>query len=200
VFRDVVVPKENVLGRLHGGAAVFDTMMIPERLGTAAMTIGAARPALEVATAYTTKRKAFGQTISQFQGVSFQVAQAATLLDASRAMVYATSRAVEAGIALGRIRRMVSETKRIVTESCQQVAHAAMQVMGGIGYTDVFPVERIVRDLRLASIWTGTNEVMALITASEWYREQREAARSSRQRAHEEDAAAAAAVDEKDYG
>ena len=200
VFRDVVVPKENVLGRLHGGAAVFDTMMIPERLGTAAMTIGAARPALEVATTYTTKRKAFGQTINEFQGVSFQVARAATLLDASRAMVYATSRAVEAGIALGRIRRMVSETKRFVTESCQEVAHAAMQVMGGIGYTDVFPVERIVRDLRLASIWTGTNEVMALITASEWYRERREATKTSRQRAHEEDAAAADAVDEKDYG
>ncbi len=200
VFRDVVVPKENVLGRLHGGAAVFDTMMIPERLGTAAMTIGAARPALEIATAYTTKRKAFGRTIDQFQGVSFQIAQAATLLDASRALVYATSRAVEAGVETGRVRRMVSETKKFVTESCQAVAHAAMQVMGGIGYTDVFPVERIVRDLRLASIWTGTNEVMSAITASEWYREQREARTTSRERAHEDDAAAADAVDEKDYG
>ena len=63
-----------------------------------------------------------------------------------------------------------------------------------------FPVERIVRDLRLASIWTGTNEVMSAITASEWYREQREARKASRLRAHEEDAAAAGAVDEKDYG
>lgn len=200
VFRDVEVPKANLLGRLHGGAAVFDTMMIPERLGTAAMTIGAARPALDVATGYTSKRKAFGQTINQFQGVSFQVAEAATLLDASRAMVYATSRAVDAGADRSTLRRLVSETKKFVTESCQKVAHNAMQVMGGIGYTDVFPVERIVRDLRLASIWTGTNEVMALIAASEWYREHRETTETSGERVHEADAASADAADEKDYG
>ncbi len=200
VFRDVVVPKENLLGRLHGGAAVFDTMMIPERLGTAAMTIGAARPALEIATGYTLKRKAFGQPIHQFQGVSFQVAEAAMLLDAARSMVDATSRAVDAGADRATIRRLVSETKKFVTESCQKVAHHAMQVMGGIGYTDVFPVERIFRDLRLASIWTGTNEVMSLITASEWYREHREAGAAARARDFEEDAASADAAEEKDYG
>ncbi len=200
VFRDVKVPKENVLGRLNRGAAVFETMMIPERLGTAAMTIGAARPALDVATGYTARRKAFGQVIKEFQGVSFQIAEAATLLDAARAMVYATSRAVDAGAAPARVRRLVSETKKFVTESCQRVGHHAMQVMGGIGYTDVFPVERIVRDLRLASIWTGTNEIMALITASEWYREHAEARQTSKERVHEADAASADAEDEKDYG
>jgi alkylation response protein AidB-like acyl-CoA dehydrogenase len=200
VFRNVAVPKENLLGGLHGGAAVFDTMMIPERLGTAAMTIGAARPALDVATEYTSRRKAFGQTINQFQGVSFQVAEAAMLLDAAGAMVYTTARAVDAGVERPKVRRLVSETKKFVTESCQKVAHNAMQVMGGIGYTDVFPVERIVRDLRLASIWTGTNEVMALIAASEWYREHREARKTSRERVHEADAASSDASDEKDYG
>ena len=199
-FRDVVVPKENLLGRLHGGAAVFDTMMVPERLGTAAMTIGAARPALEIATGYTLKRKAFGQPIHQFQGVSFQVAEAATLLDAARAMVDATSRAVDAPADRATVRRLVSETKRFVTEACQKAAHHAMQVMGGIGYTDVFPVERIVRDLRLASIWTGTNEVMSLIIASEWYREWRRARAEAKTRDHEADAASADRVEEKDFG
>ena len=196
-FRDVKVPKENVLGRIHGGAAVFETMMVPERLGTAAMTIGAARPALEIATDYTSKRKAFGQVINQFQGVSFQVAEAAMLLDASRAMVYATARAATADLEPGRLRRLVSETKKFVTESCQEVANRAMQVMGGIGYTDVFPVERIVRDLRLASIWTGTNEIMSVITASEWYRERREARNGAPQRDFEGDAAGAS--EEKVY-
>lgn len=200
VFRDVKVPKENLLGRLNGGAAVFNTMMIPERLGTAAMTVGAARPALDVATGYTSKRKAFGQTINQFQGVSFQVAEAAMLLDAATSMVYTTSRAVDAALPPAKVRRLVSETKKFVTEACQRVAHNAMQVMGGIGYTDVFPVERIVRDLRLASIWTGTNEVMALITASEWYREFAAATATSRERRYEDDAASADASDEKDYG
>jgi len=171
VFKDVRVPKENVVGQVHNAYAVFNTMMIPERLGTAAMTIGAAVPALEVATDYTSKRKAFGTPVSTFQGVSFQVAEAAILLDASRSMVYTTSRAVDSGQDPKLIRRLVSETKKFVTESCQKAAHNAMQVMGGIGYTNIYPVERIVRDLRLASIWTGTNEIMSAIVANEWYKE-----------------------------
>lgn len=197
VFRDVRVPRENILGQLHGGLAVFNTMMVPERLGTAAMTIGAARPALDLATDYTSKRKAFGRTIQDFQGVSFQIAQASMLLDASRAMVVTTSLAVDRKQPSGRVRRLVSETKKFVTESCQQVAHNAMQVMGGIGYTNVYPVERIVRDLRLASIWTGTNEVMASIIATEWYKEAKDARKHRTVRDAEADAVAADAVEEK---
>ncbi len=197
VFDEVKVPKENILGSAGGGAKVFYTMMIPERLGTAAMTIGAARPAVEVATRYTTKRKAFGRTINRFQGVSFQVADAVTLLDAARSMIYTTATAVDAGADPNRIRRMVSQAKKFVTESCQQAAHHAMQVMGGIGYTDVFPIERIVRDLRLASIWTGTNEVMAQIIATEWYKEQ--AAAPPPWRDYEADAANADQIEEKVY-
>ncbi len=200
VFNEVKVPKENLHGRLHGGLEVFNTMMIPERLGTAAMTVGAARPALEVATQYTRKRKAFGQVINRFEGVSFQVAEAAMLLDASRSMVYTTCLAVQAGVDSGRVRRLVSETKKFVTESCQKAVHNSMQVMGGIGYTNVYPVERIHRDLRLASIWTGTNEVMSLIVASEWYREYRKAREEGRTRDHEADAISADRLEEKDAG
>ncbi|MBI4728081.1 MAG: acyl-CoA/acyl-ACP dehydrogenase [Acidobacteria bacterium] len=200
VFRDARVPRENVLGEVGGAYAVYATMMIPERLGTSAMTIGAARPALEIATSYSTRRKAFGRTINRFQGVSFQIAEAATLLDASRAMVYATARAADAGIEEGRLRRMVSETKKFVTESCQSVAHNSMQVMGGIGYTNVFPIERIVRDLRLATIWTGTSEVMSAITAHEWYREYFDTTALGRpRRDYEADAEGAFAEGEKVY-
>jgi alkylation response protein AidB-like acyl-CoA dehydrogenase len=167
----VKVPKENVLGKIQGAYAVFNTMMIPERLGTAIMTIGAARPALDIATNYTARRKAFGQTINQFEGVSFQIAEAVMLLDAARAMAYVTASAVDVGVDMNRVRRMVSQSKKFITESCQKVVHNSMQVMGGIAYTNVFPVERIYRDVRLASIWTGTSEVMSMITAHEWYRE-----------------------------
>jgi butyryl-CoA dehydrogenase len=199
VFKDVKVPEENIVGKLNGAYAVFNTMMVPERLGTAAMTIGAAKPALDVATAYTSKRKAFGQVINQFQGVSFQAAEAAMLLDASRSLVYATARAVDSGAPQALVRRMVSETKKFVTESCQKVAHNAMQIMGGIGYTNVYPVERIVRDLRLASIWTGTNEVMSAIIANEWYKEFHTGGRAAMSRDHELDSLEAEAVDEKIY-
>jgi alkylation response protein AidB-like acyl-CoA dehydrogenase len=178
---------------------VFTTMMVPERLGTAAMTVGAARPALEVATTYTSRRKAFGQTVNRFQGVSFQVAEAATLLDASRALVYTTSRAADVPIGTDALRRQVSETKKFVTESCQKVVHNAMQVVGGIGYTNVLPLERIYRDIRLASIWTGTNEVMATIIAHEWYREAAQARDGRAGRDHAGDAAEAGAQDEIVY-
>jgi len=198
VFKDVKVPKENVVGKINGAYHVFNTMMIPERLGTAAMTIGSARPAVDVATGYTTRRKAFGTTINNFQGVSFQVAEAVMLLDACRSMIYTTSMAVDTGQEPRRIRRMVSETKKFVTESCQKAANNAMQVMGGIGYTNIFPVERIVRDLRLASIWTGSNEIMSLITASEWYREYYNRKGVSI-RDYETDAAEADAPEEKIY-
>jgi len=199
VFRDVRVPKENVVGTVGGAYAVFNTMMIPERLGTAAMTVGAARPAVDVATGYTTRRKAFGTTINRFQGVSFQIAEAVMLLDAARALCHATATAVDTGADADRVRRMVSETKKFVTESCQKAAHNAMQVMGGIGYTNIYPIERIVRDLRLASIWTGTNEVMSMIIAAEWYREYRERKGRASERDVEMDAAQAEREEEKVY-
>ena len=191
IFRDVKVPKKNVVGKIHGAYAVFNTMMVPERLGTAAMTIGAARPALDIATQYTSRRKAFGQIINQFEGVSFQVAEAAMLLDAARAMAYVTSKAVDNGADTGRVRRMVSQSKKFITESCQKAVHNCMQVMGGIAYTNVFPVERIYRDVRLASIWTGTSEVMSMITAHEWYREYFAQKAKAQTRDHELDAAEA---------
>ncbi|MFP4389976.1 MAG: acyl-CoA dehydrogenase family protein [Desulfococcaceae bacterium] len=199
VFRDAWVPRENVVGRVNGAYDVFNTMMIPERLGTAAMTIGAARPAVDVATGYTTRRKAFGQTIHNFQGVSFQVAEAATLLDVCRSMAYTTARAVDTGQGPRTIRRLVSETKKFITESCQEAARKAMQVMGGIGYTNIFPIERIVRDLGLASIWTGSNEVMSMIVAHEWYRGYFAQKKAGGYRDFEADAAEAFAEGEKIY-
>jgi alkylation response protein AidB-like acyl-CoA dehydrogenase len=199
VFRDVKVPRENIVGRLNSAYDVFNTMMIPERLGTAAMTIGAAQPAVDIATNYTSRRKAFGQVINRFQGVSFQIAEAVMLLDASRSMAYTTARAVDAGIDMNRIRRMVSESKKFITESCQQAVHNAMQVVGGIGYTNIFPIERIHRDIRLASIWTGTSEVMSMVAAHEWYREYFETKKQRRARDFERDAEEAEALDEKIY-
>jgi hypothetical protein len=74
-----------------------------------------------------------------------------------------------------------------------------MQVMGGIGYTNIYPIERIHRDLRLASIWTGTNEIMSMIIATEWYKEHQKAGEHPLTRDHEPDAAGADDVDEKVY-
>jgi len=199
VFKDVKVPRENIVGKKNRAYDVFNTMMIPERLGSSVMGIGSARVALDVATRYTSRRKAFGAAINTFQGVSFQVAEAATLLDASRALGYATARAVDSGVDMHRVRRMVSESKKFITESCQKVVHNAMQVVGGIGYTNIFPIERIHRDIRLASIWTGSSEVMSMIIAHEWYRERLKRKDPAQERDYEADAQEAFAQDEKIY-
>ena len=168
VFRNVRVPRENLIGELHGGALVFHQMMIPERLTSAAASLGV-RAALEIATRYSDKRHAFGQPIRTYQGVSFMVADAITQLDAARALVYMAARSVDENAP--NCRRLVSQAKKFATDMAWEVANKAMQIMGGIGYTDVYPIEKIVRDIRLCQIWTGTNEIMNLLIQHEYYKE-----------------------------
>ncbi|MBN2297794.1 MAG: acyl-CoA/acyl-ACP dehydrogenase [Deltaproteobacteria bacterium] len=200
VLRDVRVPERYALGGINGGYDVFVRMMIPERLGTAAMTLGSVRPALEIATRYTSKRKAFGLPIQMFQAVGFKVADCALLLDAARSMVYSTCLAVDSGnVHPGRIRRMVSQSKKFVTESAWEIANKCMQAVGGIGYTNVYPLERIVRDIRLSMIWVGTNEIMQLIIQNEWYKEYFKVLAKEDVRDVEQDAANAGEEEEKVY-
>jgi len=166
VFRDVNVPKENLLGELHGGAVCFDRMMIPERLTSAAGCLGV-WGALDLAVRYSNKRRAFGEEIRKYQGVSFKVADAITQLDAARSLCYMAARSVDENDP--NVRRIVSEAKRFTTEVAWDIVNNAMQVMGGIGYTDVYPVERALRDFRLGMIWTGTSEIMNLLIQHEYY-------------------------------
>jgi alkylation response protein AidB-like acyl-CoA dehydrogenase len=195
VFRDVQVPADNLIGELHGGAEIFDTMMVPERLTSAAASLGIARAALEVAARYSNRRRAFGQPIRHFQAVSFKVADAITALDAARALTLAAGAAADAGA--GTTRRLVSEAKKHATDTAWDVTNLAMQIMGGIGYTNVFPIERLVRDARLTQIWTGTNEIMSLLIQHEYYREL--LGDTTRARQVEGDAAEAHAEDERVY-
>ena len=169
LFKDVEVPASNLIGDMNQGAEIFNTMMIPERLTSAGGALGLARAALEVATRYSDRRKAFGKKIRAFQGISFKVADAITRLDAARALCYAAGKAADN--ALPSTRRLVSEAKKFATETCWEVCNLAMQIVGGIGYTNVFPIERMVRDARLAQIWTGSNEIMSLLIQHEYYKE-----------------------------
>jgi alkylation response protein AidB-like acyl-CoA dehydrogenase len=167
-FRDVRVPHHHRIGPEHGAALVFNRMMVPERLTTAAASLGMARSCLEIAGRYSNRRKAFGELIRNFQAVSFKIADCVTRLDAARSLVYVTARQVDQGL---ESRRMVSEAKKTSTEMLWSVVNDCMQVMGGIGYTSVYPVERFLRDARLQMIWTGTNEVMNLLVQHEFYKE-----------------------------
>jgi hypothetical protein len=200
VFKDAPVPVENVLGGADGigkGTEVFHRMMIPERMTSAGGAIGMSRAALEVAARYADRRKAFGRKIRQFEGVSFKIAESLTLLDAARALIYVIGKAIDSGQPDGKLRRLVSEAKKFSTDAAWTIVNHAMQILGGIGYTNVFPVERMLRDVRLLSIWTGTNEIMNLIIQHEFYQEFLE--KSFRSRDVEADAEGADLEGEKVY-
>lgn len=200
VFRDAPVPMANVLGGEAGlgrGTEVFHQMMIPERLTSAGGALGMARAALEIAARYADRRHAFGEKIRRFQGVSFKIADSLTLLDAARALNHGAAQAVDAGVEAGVVRRLVSEAKKFATDSAWTIINHAMQILGGIGYTNVYPVERLLRDCRLITIWTGTNEIMNLLIQHEFYREFETTGSTGRD--VEADAPGAHLADEKVY-
>lgn len=197
LFRNVKVPAENIIGKEGQGGEIFYRMMIPERMTTAAGILGMARSALEIAARYSDKRKAFGSKIRDFQAVSFKVADSITKLDAASSLVHTAAITVDQGLDSRLARRLVSEAKRFSTQITWEIVNDAMQIMGGIGYTNVYPIERMLRDARLAMIWTGTNEVMNLIIQHEYYRQVLTSGTESRD--VEVDALSADEVEEKVY-
>jgi len=195
LFKDVKVPVSNLIGELNQGAVIFNSMMVPERLTSAGGALGLARAALEVATRYTNRRYAFGRKIRDYQAVSFKVADSITMLDAARAITHAAGKAADQR--LPSARRLVSEAKKFATDMCWEVSNQAMRMVGGIGYTNVFPIEKMVRDARLSQIWTGTNEIMSLLIQHEYYKELLNDPNPPRM--SEEDAEEAHLEDEKVY-
>lgn len=172
LFKNVEVLDKYRVGEVNGGGVLFNRMMIPERLTSAAGAIGTARTALEIAIKYSTKRKAFGMPIGSFEAINFKIAESVAKLDAARALVYTAARAADAqdkGLPVDP-RRLVSEAKHFATDTGWEIVNTAMQIMGGIGYTQVYPIERLLRDLRLAQIWTGSNEIMKLLVQHEVYK------------------------------
>jgi hypothetical protein len=199
VFKDAKVPEENLLGELHGAYHVFNRMMIPERMTSAAGIIGTAMASLEVAVRYSSKRKSFGLPIRKFQAVSFKVADMMMKIDAARGLVYQAARAADEYIdtKYRLVRRLVSEAKAFATEAGWDAINDAIQILGGIGYTTVYPLERLLRDARLGMIWTGTNEIMRLIIQHEVYRELLDPEYMKRRRNIEQDALGADMTEEK---
>jgi len=169
VLKDVEVPEENLLLGENMGALVFSRMMVPERLTSAAGSLGI-RAVLEIAMKYSDKRKAFGTKIRRFEGVSFKVANCLTKLDAARGLVYMAAKQADLDPDSRETRRLVSEAKLFATQVAWETVNDAMQILGGIGYTYVYPVEKALRDTRLGLIWTGSNEVMRMLVQHEAYR------------------------------
>ncbi|MBU2546924.1 MAG: acyl-CoA/acyl-ACP dehydrogenase [Proteobacteria bacterium] len=169
LFKDVRVPAENLVGEEHQATKIFWQMMIPERLASGAVSAWAS---LALVARYANRRKAFGQTIRNYQGVNFKIADCITKLDAVTAFAHTVAEIVEKELGpAGYRRRLVSEVKKFSTQTQWEVLNDCMQILGGIGYTNALPIERELRGSRLCTIWTGTTEIQNTIIQHEYFKE-----------------------------
>jgi short/branched chain acyl-CoA dehydrogenase len=156
ILEECHVPKENVLGEVGKGYKIAIETLNEGRIGIGAQMIGVARGALEYAIAYTKERRQFGQKIADFQGVQFQIAQAATDLEAARLMVYNAARLKDAKRPFVREAAMA---KLFSSQVCEEVTSLAVQLFGGNGYTKEYPVEKYWRDSKVGQIYEGTSNM-----------------------------------------
>jgi len=169
MFDDCRVPAENRIGAEGDGFRFAMMGLDGGRLNIAACSLGGASLALDTAKAYMETRNAFGRSLKEFQGLQFKIADMATELEAARLMVR------NAAAALDRrdpsATRLCAMAKRFATDVGFEVANGALQLHGGYGYLKDYPLERIVRDLRVHQILEGTNEIMRVIAAREMFRQ-----------------------------
>ncbi|HEV8589990.1 MAG TPA: acyl-CoA dehydrogenase [Pyrinomonadaceae bacterium] len=156
ILEDCKVPKENVLGEIGKGYKVSIETLNEGRIGIGAQMIGIARGALESALAYTKERQQFGKSISEFQGVQFQLADMATELEAARLMVYNAARMKDAG------QNFVKEAamaKLFSSRAAERITSKAIELYGGYGYVKDYPVEKYWRDSKIGAIYEGTSNM-----------------------------------------
>jgi alkylation response protein AidB-like acyl-CoA dehydrogenase len=168
-FDDCRVPAENLMGQEGHGFRYAMMGLDGGRLNIAACSLGGARLALETAQDYVASRKQFGKPIGDFQNTQFKLADMATQLEAARLMVLRGAWAIDTNHP--EKTKWCAMAKRLATDACFQIADEALQLHGGYGYLKDYPLERIVRDLRVHRILEGTNEIMRVITAREMMRQ-----------------------------
>ncbi|NNC15815.1 acyl-CoA dehydrogenase [Corallococcus exiguus] len=166
-FEDCEVPAENLLGKEGDGFRLAMMALDGGRIGIAAQACGTGRAALEATVSYTKDRKAFGQAVADLQGPRFMMADMRTQLDAAELLTLRAAALKEAGQPFT---REASMAKLFASEMSNKVADKAVQLHGGYGYIDEFPVERYFRDARVQTIYEGTSEVQRMVIARETFR------------------------------
>src|SRR5712692_5805751 len=156
------VPRENVMGEVGKGYKIAIETLNEGRIAIGAQMIGLARGALDHAIAYAKQRKQFGKTISDFQGVQFQLAKMATEVEAARLLVYNAARMRDAGVPFVTEAAMA---KYYSSEIAEKVASRAIEVFGGVGVTKDYPVEKLYRDAKIGRIYEGTSNIQLMTIA-----------------------------------
>ncbi len=171
IMTDVRVPKENLLGREGTGFMVAMKTFDYSRPGVAAQAVGIAQRALDEAAHYARIRRQFRRPISSFQGLQFKLADMAIQVEAARALIYASARAIDSGAKDTGMGSAICKT--FASDAAMKVTTEAVQIFGGYGYMKEYPVEKLMRDAKITQIYEGTNEVQRGVIASKLLKENR---------------------------
>lgn len=156
ILEDVFVPGENLIGPVGQGYKIAMETLNEGRVGIGAQMIGIAQGALEATVAYLKERQQFGKPLSEFQGVQFQLAQAATEIEAARLLVYNAARLKDVGHDIAKEGAMA---KLLSSQVCERMTSLAVELFGGYGYTKDYPVEKFYRDAKIGTIYEGTSNM-----------------------------------------
>jgi alkylation response protein AidB-like acyl-CoA dehydrogenase len=163
IFDGVRVPEENLIGEENEGFKVAMGTLDRSRLGVAAQAVGIAQGATDYAAGYAAERRQFGKPIASFQGIQFKLAEMETRTAAARELLYRACSKVDRGEPdLGKYSAMA---KLFASDTAMWVTTEAVQVLGGYGYVNEYPVERMMRDAKITQIYEGTNEIQRLVIA-----------------------------------
>ncbi|WP_386624722.1 acyl-CoA dehydrogenase family protein [Sulfitobacter geojensis] len=166
-FDNCRLPDAQVLGEVDGGFAVMNEWLYATRITVAAFSVGRARRCFDYALNYAAERKQFGQQIGKFQGVSFQIADMITEIDAADLLTLSAAWRLDQGLPAN---REIASAKLYASEALARVTDTTLQIFGGMGLMDDFPIERFWRDARVERIWDGTSEIQRHIISRDLLR------------------------------
>jgi len=167
-FDNCRLPEDAMLGELNGGYRIAVEELAGGRIGVGSLALGIAQAAMDFARDYITERQQFGQCISQFQGPQWMLAEAYTELEAARLLLMNAAYLKQSDLPFA---KQASMAKLYAAECGNRACYTALQLMGGVGYTQEYPLERYARDIRVTSIYEGTSEIQKVIIARELLRE-----------------------------
>ncbi len=165
VLDDVRVPVENRIGEEGQGFTIAMHTLDRSRPTIGAQAVGIAQGAIDYAAQYMTQRQAFGQPISEFQGLRFMLADMAMRTEAARTLVYRACSVIDAGDPDNELTMMGAMAKCFASDTAMAVTTDAVQLLGGYGYTTEFPAERFMRDAKITQIYEGTNQIQRVVIA-----------------------------------
>jgi alkylation response protein AidB-like acyl-CoA dehydrogenase len=171
VFDACRVPAEALVGEEGTGFRTAMRVLDRSRPGIAAQALGIAQAALDHAVRYATERETFGKTLSEHQGIQFMLADMAVKVESSRSMLYDVGAMLDAGVDGPALTKSSAMAKLICSDSAMSVTTDAVQILGGYGYIEEYPVERLMRDAKITQIYEGANQIQRIVIARELLRE-----------------------------